>query len=179
MKDLIKQILREETSGLTDVQIKAGYSFMNMITKDYYWYYDTPEQPFKFTPGSIWLINPETKEWMLELKISGRLYYYYKIPDSFSKYLNMEVSNFESFIKIWVEDALERGVVSTRNPGARGPWRVEDALERGVISTPAPHGPRIQRVEDALERGVVSTHGSGLWRRPAVEDTLKNGKQLK
>jgi hypothetical protein len=131
MKDLIKKILREETSGLTDAQIKATYSLMNMITKGYQWYYDTPERPFKYSPGSIWLINPETKEWMLELKKSGKLWYYNEILDTFSKYLNMEKSDFKSFIKIWVEDVLERGVVST--DAFKFHWRfaVEDALERG------------------------------------------------
>ena len=75
MKDLIRQILREETSGLTDGQIKSAYSLMNMITKGYHWYYDTPEQPFEWSEGSIWLINPDTKQWMLELKKSGDLWY--------------------------------------------------------------------------------------------------------
>jgi hypothetical protein len=131
MKNLIKKILREETSGLTDAQIKAGYSLMNMITKDYYWYYDTPERPFKYSPGSIWLINPKTKQWRLYLNKSGYLWYYYKTPDSFFKYLNMEESDFESFIKIWVEDALERGVVSTIRQGREDDDGVEDALERG------------------------------------------------
>jgi hypothetical protein len=131
MKDLIKKILREETSGLTDGQIKAGYVLMNMITKGYQWYHDTPERPFEYTPGSIWLINPETNEWMLYLNKSGHLWYYYKTPDSFSKYLNMEVSDFESFIKIWVEDALERGVVSTLSASSKIRFKVEDALEKG------------------------------------------------
>jgi len=131
MKDLIRQILREETSRLTDGQIKAGYALMNMITKDYYWYHDTPEQPFGLTPGSIWLINPETNEWMLELKKSGKLWYYDKTLDTFSKYLNMEVSDFESFIKIWVEDALERGVVSTTVAFVTHHKTVKDVLKNG------------------------------------------------
>jgi len=131
MKDLIRQILREETSRLTDGQIKAGYALMNMITKDYYWYHDTPEQPFGLTPGSIWLINPETNEWMLELKKSGKLWYYDKTLDTFSKYLNMEVSDFESFIKIWVEDALKRGVVSTALRGTNPRQAMLDALKNG------------------------------------------------
>ena len=131
MKNLIRQILREETSGLTDGQIKAAYSLMNMITKDYQWYHDTPEQPFKFTPGSIWLINPKTKQWIFELEKSGDLWYYYGTTNTFSKYLNMEKSDFESFIKIWVEDVLKRGVVSTK---VRAMWRaswVEDVLKNG------------------------------------------------
>ena len=132
MKNLIRQILREETSGLTDGQIKAGYALMNMITKDYRWYYDTPERTFELTPGSIWLINPDTKQWMIELKKSGNLWYYYKTPDSFSKYLNMEVSDFKSFIKIWVEDVLKRGVVSTSMTSNPGNLLVGDVLKNGI-----------------------------------------------
>jgi hypothetical protein len=153
MRNLIKQILREETSGLTDGQIKAVYSLMNMITKGYHWYHDTPEQPFEYTEGSIWLINPETKEWMIELEKSGHLWYYYKTYNTFSKYLNMEESDFESFIKIWVEDSLERGVVSTRWMRSRLTYRVEDALERGVVSTPSRWSESPVRVEDALKNG--------------------------
>jgi len=131
MKDLIRQILREETSGLTDGQIKAGYVLMNMITKGYHWYYDTPEQPFEYTVGSIWLINPKTKQWMLELKISGRLYYHFEARDSFYKYFPMTDSDFESFIKIWVEDALEREVVSPTVIGSVWSAMIETVLERG------------------------------------------------
>jgi hypothetical protein len=131
MKDLIKKILREETSELTDGQIKAGYALMNMITKGYHWYHDTPEQPFKLSQGSIWLINPDTKEWMLHLKKLGHLWYYLKVGDTFSKYMNMKEYEFQSFIKIWVEDVLKRGVVSTLySVGGRSRW-VEDVLENG------------------------------------------------
>jgi len=131
MKDLIRQILREETSGLTDGQIKAAYSLMNMITKDYQWYHDTPEQPFEWTEDSIWLINPETNKWMFELEESGQLWYYIKTYDTFSKYLNMEEYDFKSLIKIWVEDVLKRGVVSTRRNRSRTPRQVEDVLKKG------------------------------------------------
>ena len=130
---------------------------MEMITKDYYWYHDTPEQPFFYTHISICLINPKTKQWMLYLTKSGRLWYYYKTYDTFSKYLNMEESDFQSFIKIWVEDVLERGVVSTSWMGS---WMTHV-------------------VEDALERGVVSTDAFNVRWSFAVEDVLKNGKQLK
>ena len=158
MKDLIRQILREETSGLTDAQIKASYSLMNMITKDYYWYHDTPELRFKFTPGdSIWLINPKTEEWMLELEKSGKLWYYSKTLDTFSMYLNMGESDFQSFIKIWVEDVLKREVVSTENDS--------DTLAAEVV--------------DVLERGVVSTMAHPRRADDSVEDVLENGKQVK
>jgi hypothetical protein len=131
MKDLIKKILTEETSGLTDSQIKSGYALMNILTKGYHWYHDTPEQPFEITPGSIWLINPETEKWMLEFQKDGHLWYKYKTPDTFSKYLNMEKSNFQSFIKIWVEDALKIGVVLTQETARSRRWGVEDVLKNG------------------------------------------------
>jgi len=148
MKDLIRQILREETSGLTDGQIKSAYSLMNILTKGYQWY---------CTPYGIWLINPDTKQWMLELEESGELWYYIKTYDTFFKYLNMEESDFKSFIKIWVEDVLENGVASTttRIPG----------LQYGV--------------EDVLKNGVVSTWRTAAPQSPAVENALKNGIQLK
>jgi len=59
------------------------------------------------------------------------LWYYDKTLDTFSKYLNMEVSDFESFIKIWVEDALERGVVSTMGQWGEDLAWVEDVLKNG------------------------------------------------
>ena len=131
MKDLIRQILRKETSGLTDGQIKYSYDFMNILTKGYQWYHDTPEQPFERSEGSIWLINPETKEWMLELQNDGDLWYKFKTPDTFSRYLNMERSDFESFIKVWVEDALKREVISMHRTGWSAQSQVEDVLKNG------------------------------------------------
>ena len=122
MKDLIKKILREETSGLTDGKIKVGYDLMNMITKDYQWY---------STPYATWLINPDTKQWMLEWEKSGKLWYHLKVRDTFSKYLNMDEFDFESFIEIWVEDVLKRGVVSTSVLHLQHRIEVEDVLKNG------------------------------------------------
>jgi len=48
--------------------IESSYKLMEMINKGYQWYTDTPEQPFEYSEGSIWLINPETGEWILELE---------------------------------------------------------------------------------------------------------------
>jgi hypothetical protein len=112
--------------------IDASYKLMEMITKGYHWYHDTPEQPFVYTPCSIWIINPKTEEWVLELKKSGELQYHSKTPATFFKYLNMEVSDFETFIKVWVEDVLEKGVVTTGwNGDDVSGLLVEDALKNG------------------------------------------------
>ncbi len=153
MKDLIKQILREETSGLDPKILSAAYKMMDNLTKDCLWYYDTPEQRFEYMPESIWLINPKTEQWVLELEKSGKLWYYYEIVSTFKKYFNMESSDFESFIKLWVEDALKRGVSTThpRHFGQEG--RVQDALKRGVSTTLRGDGALPDEVEDVLKNG--------------------------
>jgi hypothetical protein len=153
MKERIRQILREETSDLDPKMLNAAHKMMNNLTKDCLWYYDTPEQRFEYTPQSIWLINPETKEWVLELEKSGILWYYNEIGITFKRYFNMEKSDFESFIKLWVEDALKRGVSTTKFQVNAWADQVEDALKRGV-STTAGFGPHLgHRVEDALKNG--------------------------
>ena len=107
-------------------------NMMDNLTKDCLWYFDTPKQRFEYTPESIWLINPETKEWVLELEKNESLWYYGKIYPTFRKYFNMEESDFKLFIKLWVEDALKRGVSTTLPAGYQDGVKVEDALKRGV-----------------------------------------------
>jgi len=111
--------------------IDASYKLMDTLTKGYLWYTDTPEQRFEITPGSIWLLNPDTKEWILSLKKSGDMWYYYKTYDTFSMYLSMERSDFQSFITIWVEDVLERGVTTMEPTSDTLLEMVEDVLENG------------------------------------------------
>ena len=53
MKNIIKQILREETSDLSDKKKNVADGLMGIITKEYQWYTDTPEQPFEYSEGSI------------------------------------------------------------------------------------------------------------------------------
>jgi hypothetical protein len=157
MKERIRQILREETSGLDPKVISAAYKMMDNLTKDYLWYFDTPERRFKYTSESIWLINPNTKKWVLEFDKSGKLWYYYEIYPTFKNYFNMKLSDFESFIKLWVKDVLKRGVSTTAMMGV----------------------PSSEEVEDALERGVTTTVSVELRRLSAVEDILNNEKQMR
>ncbi len=153
MKDLIKKILKEETSDLNPKVLSATYKMMDHLTKDCLWYYDTPEERFVYTPESIWLINPKTEQWVLQFDKSGRLWYYNEIGNIFKKYFNMKSSDFESFIKLWVEDALKRGVSTTPRYGLRRSPRVEDALKRGVSTTSSWNWTESPTVEDALKRG--------------------------
>ena len=111
--------------------IDASSKLMDTLTKRYYWYHDTPEQPFEYTEGSIWLINSETGQWMLVLEKPGFLWYYNGITDTFFKYLNMKYPDFDSFIKIWVEDNLQREVVLTGGLPMTLDGKVVDVLENG------------------------------------------------
>jgi hypothetical protein len=155
--------------------IKSAYNLMEMITKDYQWYTDTPEQPFELSQGSIWLINPDTKEWMLELNKSGRLGYYYKTYDTFSMYLNMDEPDFQSFIKVWVEYVLKRGVISTCAVRHRSGGEVEYVLKRGVVSTEQEKMQPVEWVEYVLKRGVVLTDSTWDEDLFHVEYALKRG----
>jgi len=111
--------------------IDVAPNIMETLTKGYQWYIDTPEQPFEYTEGSIWLINPKTREWILVLEKSGDLWYYNGIMNTFFKYLNMKYPDFDSFIKIWVEDNLQREVVLTGGLPMTLDGKVEDVLENG------------------------------------------------
>ena len=88
VKDKIRQILREETSGFDPKMLKVLYQFMNFLTKDYVWYHDTPEQKFKWTPGSIFLINPKTEDWVLNLRKDDSFIWFWGFYKNFSMYLD-------------------------------------------------------------------------------------------
>ena len=149
--------------------------FMEHQTKDYKWYHDTPKQRFKHSPKSIWLINPKTKGWVLELEKGGKLWWYYDIHTDFQRYFNMEQSDFEEFIKVWVEDVINRGVSST-SP-VKLPYRevVEDVINRGVSSTHRTNTAKARLVEDVINRGVSSTSTGGCSTWAAVEDVINRG----
>jgi len=160
--------------------IDAASKLLENKAKDYLWYTDTPDEPFEYSEGSIWLINPETGEWILELTKSGELWYDYETPDSFYKYLNMERSDFESFIKTWMENTLKKGVDSTGGVCGRLAGEMEDVLNRGVSSTISEWEgiQRHQGVKDALNRGVVSVIRNEINWDDEIKDVLENGKQL-
>ena len=159
-------------------QYEVLCGFMEHLTKDYLWYYDTPEQRFKYTPKSIWLINPETKEWVVELQKEGKLWWYWDFYLNFQRYFNMEVPDFKKFITIWVEDVINRGVSSTWPGNLKSIPEVEDVINRGVSSTKGVDFPRIVVVEDVINRGVSSTPSRGSCRGRAVVDVLNHGKTL-
>jgi len=129
MKDLIKKILKEETSDIKPSLIKAFYGFMEM--EGYNIYVDTPEKRF-YEPESIWIINPITERWMIELKKSGELWHSHYIYNNFSKWFNVEDSVFEQLITIWVEDVLKREVLTARRFVHPRFTKVDDVLNIGI-----------------------------------------------
>ena len=129
MKELIKKILKEETSDLKPSLIRAFYSFMEM--EGYNIYVDTPEKRF-YEPESIWIINPITERWMIELKKSGELWHSHYIYNNFSKWFNVEDSVFEQLITIWVEDVLKREVFTARRFVHPRFTKVDDVLNIGI-----------------------------------------------
>ena len=153
MKNRIRQILREETSGFDEKTLKSLYQYMNFLTKDYVWYTDTHEQRFKYGPESIWLINPETKQWVLELKKEGKLLWHLDFYLNFKRYFNMKESDYVRFITIWVEDVLNRGVSTTDLPSDQRRHKMEDVLNRGVSTTLKYFTNSSYSVEDVLNRG--------------------------
>jgi hypothetical protein len=132
MKDLIKKILKEETSDIKPALIKAFYGFMEMETQGYEIYVDTPENRFEYNPESIWIINPKTERWIIELKKSGELWYYNGVYDNFLNWFNEEQSVFEQLITMWVEDVLKRGVSTTSSWDGDRWSQVEDVLKKGI-----------------------------------------------
>ena len=138
-------------------------------------YTDTPENRFEYTPESIWIVNPNTTGWVIELEKSEKLWYYYRIYDTFSKCFNEERSVFEQLIVMWVEDVLKRGVSTTAVASRTRSVSVEDVLKRGVSTTrqavPLTNFP----VENVLKRGVSTTLRSGKFKNDSVEDVLKRG----
>ena len=131
MKNRIRQILREETSEFDPKMLKSLYQYMNFLTKDYVWYHDTPENRFKYASDSIWLIIPETQKWVLQLDKYGVLWWSYGFYRNFKKYFNMDEYDFGIFIKLWVEDVLNRGVYAIHRLVASANHRVEDVLKNG------------------------------------------------
>lgn len=134
VKDKIRQILRGKTSGFDPKLLGHLYKFMNLLTKDYVWYTDTPENRFGNKPESIWLINPKTKDWVLFLEKNGKLWWSHNFYFNFKRYFNFSEYYFEKFLKIWVEDVLNRrvnGIIELPNNVFLFSWDVHEALTIG------------------------------------------------
>ena len=118
MKDLIKQILREETSDMKDM-------IFNIIN-------DSVEGvDFYKNKGELWLIFTDSKQWVIRLTERGDLYYNYDFFKNIFKYLSMDVVENQYYITEWVEDTIQNGVRSTFHVKEWFHIPVEDTIQNG------------------------------------------------
>ena len=103
-------------------------SLIDYAVDGYEWIYD-PQN------GSLWLINPDTKQWLLEYENSGDLWYNWSRWTDFFKYINMEYSEYQQYIQSYVEEVLQNRVRKTRLHHWVADWLVEDVLRNGVRDT--------------------------------------------
>jgi hypothetical protein len=120
------------SKDLKPALIRAFYSFMEMEMKGYEVYVDTPQNRFEHTSESIWIINPKTKGWIIELEKSEKLWYYNPLYNNFSNWFKEERSVFEQLITMWVEDVLKRGVLIARRFAHPRSTKVDDVLNIGI-----------------------------------------------
>lgn len=123
-----------ENKNLKHSLINAVFKWLNFELQDFVWYFDTPKQRFKYTSESIWLINPNTKEWAFELSKSEHLWYSNYIRKNFFELFPINDIEFEEIVKLWVEDALKRGVITDVKKGYASEKWLEDALKIGVTT---------------------------------------------
>jgi hypothetical protein len=141
MKKLIRKILKEEVSERLKKIIK------NKLSKEL----SNVEIIFD-DDESIWFIDRENKYWYLEFEKSGKLWWRYDFFDKFFEFFSMEKSEFEPIISEWVEDILNRKVISTRKLNTNNLLSVEDILNRKVISTVQVPYDLMEYVEYALKK---------------------------
>lgn len=158
--------------------IEAGFKLMEMKTKGYLWYTDTPKKPFIYSEGSIWLINPKTKEWFLQVKKTGELNYFYDKFDDFNKYLNLYRTGFEIVLKKWVEDILKETITFTNGDWGSFQSIIRKKSYRNVVKYEIEHISYKDDIEDVLEKGIVVSFYDFDNRDRRVNEVLENGKQL-
>ena len=100
MKNLIKKILREETSWLPiEKQDEMGNLVMDAITKGYKWIEHNNE---------ILLVRSENDKSLFSLNVEwGELWYNEEIRNILINYINMHPDYVEDFIKKWVKNVFE------------------------------------------------------------------------
>jgi hypothetical protein len=124
---------------------------------------------------SIWFIDRANKYWYLELRSSGTLWWRYSFFNNFFPLFGMEREEYEPVIAEWVEEVLNRKVVSTPIPTFPSFLTVEEVLKREVSSTSANSLSTKKEVEEVLKRGVSSTQRNHMNDCDEMEEALKRG----
>jgi hypothetical protein len=124
MKNLIRQILREEVSEKLKTIIK------NKLSNDL----KHAEIMYEDETGSIWLIDREKQYWYLELDKERNLLWRYNYFIDFFNLFSMDQSEFQPIITEWVEDILKRKVNSTVSGILIPRWKLKNILKQNVDS---------------------------------------------
>ena len=119
------------------------------VVEGYEWYFLPKTE-------SLWLINPDTRQWLLEYQNTGDLWYFLPRWSDFFKYINMDPSEYKEYLISYTEDVLRNGVRNTKELTFSFTFPTEDVLQNGVKRT---------------------TRNGNTW-TPWAEDVLQNGKKL-
>jgi len=129
MRNLIKKILREETS-VNPKKDKVKALLFKMIDNvfegaDIYMYDD-----------NIWAIFTDDMRWCFEIQYGGTLLYNYRFFDDIFKYFSMDVTDNQHYITEWVENTIQIPYYSLplRDTSRGGHFRmleVEDVIRIG------------------------------------------------
>jgi hypothetical protein len=122
---------------------------------------------------SIWFIDRENEYWYFKLSNKGVLYWRYQFfLDYFSFFSIDDSSLFEPIISEWVEEVLNRKVVTTNLELSGARSEVKEVLNCKVVTTEySPYNPA-PMVKEVLNCKVVTTWPSRSVFPIAVEEVL-------
>ncbi len=142
------------------------FELLDDFTSDGKLYYDDEYE-------SIWMINPDTKQWIFELTKTGRLWYYNPIFSEIFKYVFIEYPDFKPYITKWVERILQKEVKDTQTGTLLTAMHVERILQKEVKDTHPNAGSQLYSVERILQKEVKDTYGKRLTNTTVVERILQ------
>jgi len=171
MRDLIKKILREETSeNLKEDKLKSlVFKLINNAVEGVDVYKNK---------GDLWLIFTDEERWVINFKESGDLYYNYYFFQNIFKYFSMDVVENQHYITEWVEDTIKNGVKYSFKNDMKRIYSVEDTIKNGVKYSFADLTNKKAGVEDTIKNGVRYTYPSNGGAIMDVEDTIQKGIKL-
>jgi len=123
---------------------------------------------------SIWFIDRNEKYWYFELKKSGCLWWRYDFFINFFSLFSMDRSEFEPIISEWVEEVLNRKVVSTQVARFQLRHEVEEVLNRKVETTKSSTTGESMWVEEVLNRKINKIFYGLPFNNNMVEEVLNS-----
>jgi hypothetical protein len=151
--------------------------------------------------GSLWVINTEKQNWILEFTENNTLWYNYQFFEKKMRLCNLDCVDNKDLIQKWFEsrylninqvkqtelskrdffpeDIFQNRVKDTHYDQCRCNVFVVDTIQNGVKHTKHHVGLNRFVVEDTIQNGVKHTRDVWLELKDYVEDTIQNGvKQI-